>query len=92
MSQKGSKAVSSLSKKQVRKHIFEKITGALAEYKQELGDKKLATHVKKASKLITRDLERINKKNRPDKKKIKLKKASANKIKAVKPEPAPVSN
>jgi hypothetical protein len=49
-------------KKQVRKEIGEKLAGALADYKQELGDKKLATHVKKISKLISRDLLKISKK------------------------------
>jgi len=55
-------------KKKVRKEIGEKLTGALAEYKQELGEKKLATHVKKVSKLISRDLLKINKKQKRDKK------------------------
>jgi len=57
-------------KKQVRKEIGEKLTGALAEYKQELGEKKLATHVKKVSKLISRDLLKISKKQKRDKKKV----------------------
>jgi hypothetical protein len=56
-------------KKQVRKEIGEKLTGALAEYKKELGEKKLATHVKKVSKLISRDLLKISKKQKRDKKK-----------------------
>lgn len=51
------------NKKQVRKELAEKLTGALAEYKQELGEKKLATRVKKVSKLISRDLLKISKKN-----------------------------
>ena len=29
------------TKKQVRKEIFEKLTGALADYKQDLGEKKI---------------------------------------------------
>ena len=56
-------------KKQVRKEIGEKLTGALAEYKQELGEKKLATRVKEVSKLISRDLLKISKKQKHDKKK-----------------------
>jgi hypothetical protein len=56
------------NKKQVRKEIGEKLAGALADYKQELGEKKLATHVKKVSKLISRDLLKINKKQKRDKK------------------------
>ena len=63
-------------KKQVRKEIGEKLAGALAEYKQELGDKKLATHVKKISKLISRDLLKISKK-----KQRTTKKASAKPVK-----------
>jgi hypothetical protein len=56
------------SRKQVRQEIVNKLTGALAEYKQDLGEKKLATHVKKVSKLISRDLLKISKKKKPTKK------------------------
>lgn len=61
------------NKKQVRKEIGEKLTGALAEYKQELGEKKLATHVKKVSKLISRDLLKISKKQKRQTKKTAVK-------------------
>lgn len=50
-----------LTKKQIRKEISEKLTGALAEYKQELGEKKLANRVKEVSKLISRDLRKSKK-------------------------------
>jgi hypothetical protein len=40
----------------------------LADYKQELGEKKLATHVKKVSKLIGRDLLKVSKKKERTKK------------------------
>src|SRR5579872_2152282 len=60
-------------KKRVRKEIGEKLAGALAEYKQELGDKKLATHVKKISKLISRDLLKISKKKQRTSKKASAK-------------------
>jgi hypothetical protein len=73
MSQQASATPSGTTKKQVRKEIFEKLTGALAEYKQELGEKKLATHVKKASKLISRDLLRITKKKDRTKKQVSKK-------------------
>ena len=66
---------STLDKKQVRKEIGEKLAGALADYKQELGEKKLATHVRKASKLISRDLMKINKKQRRNGKKTAVKPA-----------------
>jgi hypothetical protein len=77
MTQQESAAPSITTKKQVRKEIFEKLTGALAEYKQDLGEKKLAIHVKKASKLISRDFLRISKKkDRTKSKKQVTKKAS----------------
>ena len=57
-------AVATPTKKQVRKEIVEKLTGALADYKQDLGEEKLATRVKKVSKLISRDLQRNSKKKR----------------------------
>jgi hypothetical protein len=62
------------TKKQVRKEIVEKLTGALADYKKELGEKKLATRVKKASKLISRDLEKLSKKHKHQTKKSVAKK------------------
>ena len=66
-------------KKKVRQEIGEKLAGALAEYKKELGEKKLATRVKEVSKLISRDLLKISKKQRH-----KTKKATAKKtVKAV---------
>ncbi len=77
MSQQAMAESPTLSKKEVRKQIFEKLTGALSDYKQELGDKKLATHVKKASKLISRDILKISKKNHQ---RTKIKKVSATKV------------
>jgi hypothetical protein len=73
MSQETEKATIS-TKKQVRKEVAEKLTGALADYKKELGEKKLATHVKKVSKLISRDLLKTNKKQKQAKKKPAVKK------------------
>lgn len=55
--------------KQVRKEIGDKLAGALADYRQELGDKKLATRVKKVSKLISRDLLKIREKQKRNGKK-----------------------
>jgi hypothetical protein len=69
------------SKKQVRKEIVEKLTGALADYKQELGEKKLATHVKKVSKLISRDLKKSSKKQQQRTKKAVPKKANQKSVK-----------
>jgi hypothetical protein len=67
------------TKKQVRKEIGDKLAGALAEYKQELGEKKLATRVKKVSKLISRDLLKISKKHRNKSKKATTDKSSVKK-------------
>jgi len=75
MSQQETVTPTTPNKKQVRKEIGEKLTGALAEYKQELGEKKLATHVKKVSKLISRDLLKVSKKQERDKKKTAVKPA-----------------
>ncbi|HEY6901439.1 MAG TPA: hypothetical protein VI233_12380 [Puia sp.] len=74
------------TKKQVRKEIGDKLAGALAEYEQELGEKKLATHVKKVSKLISRDLLKVSKKQRRTSKKAAARKTAVKKAgkKAVK--------
>ncbi len=76
MSQQETAAPVTANKKQVRKEIGEKLAGALAEYKQELGEKKLATRVKKVSKLISRDLLKISKKQQQTKKKKAPKKTA----------------
>jgi hypothetical protein len=75
MSQQETIAPSTASKKQVRKEIGEKLAGALADYKKELGEKKLATRVKKVSKLISRDLLKISKKQQQATKKKAPKKS-----------------
>ena len=75
MSQQETANPTTPNKKQVRKEIGEKLKGALAEYKQELGEKKLATHVKKVSKLISRDLLKMSKKQERDKKRAAAKPA-----------------
>ena len=82
MSQQEAANPAAANKKQVRKEIGEKLTGALAEYKQELGEKKLATHVKKVSKLISRDLLKIEKKQKRDKKRAAKPAKKATKAKA----------
>ena len=63
-------------KKKVRKEIGEKVAGALADYKQQLGEKVLATHVRHFSKLLSRDLLKVSKKRQKTAKKAKLKKAT----------------
>jgi hypothetical protein len=76
MNQQETAAPPKPSKKQVRKEIVEKLTGALSDYKQDIGEKKLATHVKSISKLISRDLEKSGKKQKSAKKDAPKKKAS----------------
>lgn len=73
MSQQETAITPAPTKKQVRKEIGDKLAGALAEYKQELGEKKLATRVKEVSKLISRDLLKISKKHRNKSKKATCK-------------------
>ncbi len=75
MNQEVAVAPATPGKKQVRKEIGEKLAGALADYKKELGEKKLATHVKKVSKLISRDLLKISKKQKRNSKKATVKPA-----------------
>jgi hypothetical protein len=79
MSQQETAIAPAPTKKQVRKEIGDKLTGALAEYKQELGEKKLATRVKEVSKLISRDLLKISKKHRNKSKKTVAGKSSVKK-------------
>jgi hypothetical protein len=81
MNQQETATPSTSSAKQVRKEIVEKLTGALAEYKQKLGEKKLAIHVKKVSKLISRDLKKISKKQQERTKKAAPKKANQKPVK-----------
>jgi hypothetical protein len=76
MSQQETAAPTLSAKKKVRREIGEKLAGALAEYKQELGEKKLATRVKEVSKLISRDLLKISKKHRHKTKKATPKKTA----------------
>jgi hypothetical protein len=75
MSQQETAAPELSPKKKVRKEIGEKVAGALADYKQELGEKTLATYVRNISKLISRDLVKINKKREKTAKKAGEKKA-----------------
>jgi hypothetical protein len=74
MSQQETVATGLSPKKKVRKEIGDKVAGALADYKQELGEKVLATHVRQFSKLISRDLLKISKKKEKTAKKQRAKK------------------
>jgi hypothetical protein len=74
MSQQETVAPELSPKKKVRKEIGEKVAGALADYKQELGEKTLATHVRHFSRLISRDLLKVSKKREKTAKKDRVKK------------------
>lgn len=50
------------AKKKIYKAIEEKLTGVLADYKKDLGEKKFTTRIKKASKLFSRGVGKTNKK------------------------------
>jgi len=66
-----------LSKKEARKIVYEKLSGALAEYRASVKEKKFDSNLKKASKLFSADIAKA-----VAKQKQKLKKPA--KIKAVK--------
>ncbi len=80
MNQQETAAPGAFDKKQVRKQIGDKLIGALEEYKQELGEKKLAIRVKSISKLLSRDLL----KSKKHKKQVKKSTAKKARKKAVK--------
>ena len=58
-----------LSKKEFHSAIREKLAGALSDYKQYLGEKKFTTRIKKASRLFSRGVVKLSKKNTPKNKK-----------------------
>lgn len=64
-----SKVKAKLSKKEFHSAIQEKLAGALSDYKQYLGEKKFTTRIKKASKLFSRGVIKLSKKNTPKNKK-----------------------
>lgn len=51
-----------LSKKQARKEVFIKLSGALADYKESVSKKKFERKLKKASKLFAVDIAKASKK------------------------------
>ena len=51
------------TKKETRKEVFEKLSGALAEYKGKLNEKKFENNLKKASKLFAVDILKAIKKD-----------------------------
>lgn len=70
----------SLTKKEARKIVYEKLAGALAEYKSDFGKKRFENNLKKASKLFATDIAKAAKK--VNGKKVKMKKKKETKEKA----------
>ncbi|MBS1598158.1 MAG: hypothetical protein JST75_08020 [Bacteroidetes bacterium] len=60
---------SKLSKKTLRKEIYQKLQGVLSDYQKEVTNKKLLTHMKRASKLLSRDIAKVAKKAKQKKEK-----------------------
>ena len=56
-------AKSKISKKTLRKEIFEKLQVVLTDYQKEVTNKKLLAHIKRASKLFSRDIAKLSKRN-----------------------------
>ncbi len=56
--------VKALSKKETKKAVFEKLSGALSEYKNNFGKKEFENKLKKASKLFAVDIARSTKKEK----------------------------
>lgn len=59
---KSDKKIEKMAKKDFRREVREKLSAALAVYKQELGTKKFDSRVRKASKIFAQDFERIQSK------------------------------
>lgn len=57
-------------KKQVRNDVMQKLSTALAVYKQELGEKKFQNRIKEASKLFSRNLKAKAKKEQQPRAKL----------------------
>ncbi len=51
------------TKKETQKEVFEKLSGALAEYKSKLNEKKFENKLKKASKFFAADIVKAIKKD-----------------------------
>ena len=63
--------VKKITRKEARKAVFEKLSGAMAEYKSKLDKNKFESNLKKASKLFAADLVKAFKKDRKNNRKIK---------------------
>jgi len=80
-----------LTKKEARQMVYEKLAGALAEYKSNFKEKKFENNLKRASKLFAADLAKtIGKKEKSlEKKKAKAEKISKKKEAKKKKEETP---
>ncbi len=56
-----------LNKKVINMEIREKISGVLSNFKEDLGEKIFDTRIKKASRLISRGIKKLRKKNAQNK-------------------------
>ncbi|MEO5595429.1 MAG: hypothetical protein ABIR15_23370 [Chitinophagaceae bacterium] len=63
--------IKKITRKEAQKAVFEKLSGALAEYKNKLDKKKFESKLKKASKLFALDIVKASKKDRKNKRKEK---------------------
>jgi hypothetical protein len=59
------------TKKETQKEVFEKLSGALAEYKSKLDGKKFENKLKKASKVFAVDIVKAIKKDRKKRRAMK---------------------
>jgi hypothetical protein len=59
------------TKKETRKEVFEKLSGALAEYKSKLDEKKFENKLRKVSKLFAVDIVKAMKKDRKKRRAVK---------------------
>lgn len=64
-----------LSKKEIRKQVYERLAGALSEFKGSIKEKRFQNNLKKASKLFASDIAKtIGRKKDKPKKEAKAKK------------------
>ena len=72
MGSKKIKKEQKFSKKEFNKDIRKKIEVALADFREELGEKEFAARVKKASKLFSRGVKQPSKTTEPEKSNIMI--------------------
>lgn len=61
--------VKKVTKKELRNQVYEKLAGALAEYKYQLKEKKFENRLKKVSRIFAVDIAKAIKKGKQNKKK-----------------------